>query len=156
MGAFGGRAEIMDQLAPSGPVYQAGTLSGNPLATAAGLATLDLLEQEGFYERLEAKSARLAEGIRQAAEAAGVPCTLNRVGSCLSVFFTSEPVTDYASAARSDREFFTRYFWALLQAGVMIAPSPFETAFVSAAHTDEDIDATVQAVEKALNAAKKG
>lgn len=156
VGAFGGRAEIMDQLAPAGPVYQAGTLSGNPLATAAGLATLDVLEQEGFYDELEAKSARLAEGIRQAAEEAGVPCTVNRVGSCLSAFFTSEPVIDYASAARSDRDFFRRYFWALLKEGVMIAPSPFETAFVSAAHSQEDIDATIRAVERALHAAKKG
>lgn len=145
VGAYGGKEEIMSMVAPSGPVYQAGTLSGNPLATTAGIATLKLLKQAGVYEELETKSARLDQGLREAAAAAGLELTFNRVGSMLCTFFTSEPVTDFASAARSDTGKYAQYFRAMLERGVYLAPSQFEAAFMSLAHTSEQIDKTVEA-----------
>ncbi|MBF7084543.1 glutamate-1-semialdehyde 2,1-aminomutase [Desulfallas sp. Bu1-1] len=145
VGAYGGKEEIMSMVAPSGPVYQAGTLSGNPLATTAGIATLKLLQQAGVYEELETKSARLDQGLREAAAAAGLELTFNRVGSMLCTFFTSEPVTDFASAARSDTGKYAQYFRAMLERGVYLAPSQFEAAFMSLAHTSEQIDKTVEA-----------
>jgi len=140
---FGGRADVMSRLAPLGPVYQAGTLSGNPLALAAGLKAMELLRRPGTYERLEVLSARLAAGLA----AAG---TVNRVGSMMTAFFTGGPVTDYAGAKRADTARYGRYFRAMLDRGVYLAPSQFEAAFVSLAHTDADIDYTLSAAAAAL------
>jgi glutamate-1-semialdehyde 2,1-aminomutase len=152
VGAFGGRAEIMQWLAPEGPVYQAGTLSGNPLAMTAGLTTLRILkrEKETLYPRLEQLTARLAEGIAREAERYGVPVRVTHIASMLTVFFTEGEVTDWASAARTDRERFRRFFHALLERGVYWPPSPFETAFVSAAHTEAEIERTLEAVRDAM------
>jgi glutamate-1-semialdehyde 2,1-aminomutase len=150
VGAFGGRAEIMERVAPLGPVYQAGTLSGNPLAMTAGLATLEALAEPGVYERLEASGARLARGLEAAAEAAGVPVSLDRQGSMGCMYFQAGPVANYAEAAASDLERFTRYFHAMLARGIYLAPSQFEAGFVSLAHTDAEIDATVAAAAEVL------
>jgi glutamate-1-semialdehyde 2,1-aminomutase len=150
VGAYGGRADVMSMVAPLGPVYQAGTLSGNPLAMAAGLATLRELSRPGFYEALEAKTARLAGGIGAAASKAGVALRVNRVASMLTLFFAEAPVTDYASAMAADRDGYSRFFHALLDAGVYFPPSQFEACFVSAAHGDGDIDETLAAIEGAL------
>jgi glutamate-1-semialdehyde 2,1-aminomutase len=150
VGAYGGRAEIMQQVSPLGPVYQAGTLSGNPLAMAAGLATLRLLTEPGVYEHLERLSARLVEGLSEAAEVAGVSYTSNRVGSMFTGFFTDRPVTDYASARRADTPRYARFFHAMLDRGVYLAPSQFEAGFVSLAHTDADIDVTLNAAAAAF------
>ncbi|MGQ9697638.1 MAG: glutamate-1-semialdehyde 2,1-aminomutase [Armatimonadota bacterium] len=153
VGAYGGRRDIMEMVAPAGPVYQAGTLSGNPVAMAAGLATLKELHAPGVYQRLESLSAQLEEGLRAAAEDAGVPVTLNRVGSMFTCFFAEAPVTDYASAKRSDTARYARFFWAMAERGVYLAPSQFEAGFVSLAHTPEDIAATVSAAREAFRAA---
>ena len=157
-GAFGGRAEILDQLAPLGPVYQAGTLSGNPLAMAAGVATVSYLREHRaeVYARLERVSAGLADGVAEAAAGCGVPLTTNRVGAMFTWFFTSEPVTDFAGAARSDTQRFAAFHRAMLEAGVWLPPSQFEAAFVSAAHSDEDVRDTVSAARGALAAAGEG
>jgi glutamate-1-semialdehyde 2,1-aminomutase len=152
VGAFGGRREIMDQVAPVGPVYQAGTLSGNPLAVTAGLTTLRLLKSLNPYPQLERATARLVEGMNVAASEAGVAAVSNRVSSMFTTFFTPEPVTDWTSAARSDREAFARFFHAMLDAGVYLAPSQFEAAFVSTAHSDEIIERTIAASRKAFAA----
>jgi glutamate-1-semialdehyde 2,1-aminomutase len=143
VGAYGGRRDLMAQVSPLGPVYQAGTLSGNPLAMAAGSATLQLLREPGVYPRLEQLAARLVDGLGAAAHAAGVPYTSNRVGSMFTGFFTATPVTDYASARNADTARYARFFHALLERGVYLAPSQFEAGFVSLAHTDADIDATL-------------
>ena len=148
VGAFGGKKEIMESIAPLGPVYQAGTLSGNPLAVTAGLTTLRLLREEGVYDALEEKGAYLAGGIREAFSAAGVSVQSHRVGSMACNFFTDQPVVDYGSAKTCDTELFSRYFTGLLENGVYIAPSQFETGFVSVAHTREDLDKTIERVEK--------
>jgi glutamate-1-semialdehyde 2,1-aminomutase len=150
VGAYGGRREVMHQVAPLGPVYQAGTLSGNPLTMAAGLATLHQLAQPGFYEALELKAERLAVGLNAAIARHEAPARLSRVGSMMTLFFTDAPVVDYASARASDTERYARSFHALLDAGVYFPPSQFEALFVSAAHSDEDIDATIAAVDAAL------
>lgn len=144
VGAYGGKAELMDLVAPAGPVYQAGTLSGNPLAVAAGLKTLEIIRRPGFYENLEKRSQKLAEGLSQAASRAGMPLQVNRVGSMLTPFFTPAQVTDYRSARQADTEAFARFFLALLDRGVYFPPSQFESLFVSSAHTDGDIDETVE------------
>ena len=154
VGAFGGRAEIMEMLAPVGPVYQAGTLSGNPLVMAAGLATLACLREEGSYERLEEMGAQLEDGIRAALERAGVVGRINRAGSMLTLFFAADPVTDYVSAKRADTEQYGRFFRALLASGVYFPPSQFEAAFVSLAHGRQEVEETLSAVDSALNAAK--
>jgi glutamate-1-semialdehyde 2,1-aminomutase len=151
VGAYGGRAELMRQVAPLGGVYQAGTLSGNPLAVAAGLATLKALAQGKPYERLEALGRRLAEGLQAGARHAGIPLTVNRVGSMLTAFFAPGPVTDYATAKCADTERYARFFHAMRARGVYFAPSQFEAAFVSLAHTEADIDATVSAASDALS-----
>lgn len=151
VGAFGGRREIMQLLSPAGGVYQAGTLSGNPLAMSAGLATLALLREEGVYAGLEEKTARLAAGIERAAAAAGASVRCTRVGSMFCVFFTDEEVRGWTTAARCDTAAFARYFRAMLERGVYLAPSQFETAFVSMAHTDEDIDRTIEAAREAFS-----
>jgi len=150
VGLYGGRADIMEQVAPLGGIYQAGTLSGNPLAMAAGIETLNLLQAPGFYADLEAKGQRLAEGVAQAAAACRTSVQTNRVGSMLTTFFTATPVTDYASAKTSDTKRYGTFFRAMLDRGVSLAPSQFEAAFISAAHTTEDLDATVAAAREAL------
>jgi glutamate-1-semialdehyde 2,1-aminomutase len=148
--AYGGRAEIMDVVAPLGPVYQAGTLSGNPLAMAAGAAQLDLLRPADTYTRLEALSARLHEGLARAVKQTGTTACINRVGSMITLFFCAGPVVDYATAKASDTALFGRFFHAMLERGVYLPPAQFEAAFVSLAHTEADIDLTVQAAEGAL------
>ncbi|WP_047150600.1 glutamate-1-semialdehyde 2,1-aminomutase [Aneurinibacillus tyrosinisolvens] len=150
VGAYGGKEEIMRQIAPDGPVYQAGTLSGNPLAMAAGLATLQELGKPGVYEELEKKGARLEEGIAANAKECGIPLHINRVGSMVGVFFTGEKVINYETAKTSNVERFTKYFRQMLEAGVSLPPSQFEGMFVSAAHTDEDIERTLEANYNAL------
>ncbi|HTP51099.1 MAG TPA: glutamate-1-semialdehyde 2,1-aminomutase [Anaeromyxobacteraceae bacterium] len=153
VGAFGGRPDVMDRIAPAGPVYQAGTLSGNPLAMAAGTATLRQLGPRE-YQRLEEAGRRLGEGLRDAAREAGVEVQVNRVGSMLTVFFSGEPVTDAASARKCDAKKFGRFFHAMLEGGVYLPPSQFEAAFVSVAHSDDDVDLTVKAARSAFRAAK--
>ncbi len=150
MGAFGGRREIMEVVAPVGPVYQAGTLSGNPLAVTAGLTTLRLLKEPGVYEGLEKAAARLVAGMTDAAREASVSTVCNRVGSMFTTFFTSEPVSDWTTAGRSDREAYARFFHAMLDEGVYLAPSQFEAAFISTTHDDEIIDRTIEASRKAF------
>ncbi|MCH5378112.1 MAG: glutamate-1-semialdehyde 2,1-aminomutase [Planctomycetes bacterium] len=150
LGAYGGRAEIMDHMLPAGRVFQAGTLSGNPVATAAGIATLKSLRDAPPYERLEHLSARLAGGLTAAAAAVGIPHTLARVGSMMTLFFHPEPVTDWDIAARCDKARFAKYFWGLIDRGVYMPCSQYEALFVSAAHTDEDIDHTIDAAREVL------
>ncbi|MSQ10585.1 MAG: glutamate-1-semialdehyde-2,1-aminomutase [Dehalococcoidia bacterium] len=150
VGAYGGRSDIMKQIAPLGPVYQAGTLSGNPLAMTAGIETLSLLEQPGVYEHLERLSAKLANGLSEAALKVGIPAQGTRVGSVMTQFFTSTPVRDYATAKTSATSSYQAFFWGMLKRGVYLAPSQFEAAFVSLAHTDADIDQTIAASEAVL------
>jgi glutamate-1-semialdehyde 2,1-aminomutase len=150
VGAYGGRAEIMNAVLPAGKVFQAGTLSGNPLATAAGCAMLRLLRDDSPYERLEKLSARLERGISDAAKRAGVPYQLARVGSMMTLFFADGPVTDWPSASRCDTARYARWFWAMLDRGMYLPCSQFEALFVSATHSDADVDATVAAAEAAL------
>jgi glutamate-1-semialdehyde 2,1-aminomutase len=145
VGAFGGRAEIMDFLAPLGPVYQAGTLSGNPVAMAAGIAALEELHVSRAYEKLEQLGAQLETGMKNAAKSAGIPVQFNRCGSMFCGYFTAEPVHNLADAMKSDRERFKKYFHGMLDAGIYLAPSQFEAGFLSTAHTEADIDKTVAA-----------
>lgn len=151
VGAYGGRADIMKHILPAGKVFQAGTLSGNPLATAAGIATLKLLRDGAVYEQLETQAARLAAGFEAAAHKAGVGCTVGRCGSMLTLFLSPAPVTDWDSAARCNTEQFSRFFWAMIDRGVYLPCSQFEAMFVSAAHTPADIDSTIAAAERALS-----
>ncbi len=150
IGAFGGRRDIMDMLAPSGPVYQAGTLSGNPVACAAGLATLRLLESETPHGMLERRTGRLADGLRKAARDAGVSVWVNRVASMLTLFFTDQIVSNYATAATSDLKRYARFFHGMLARGVYLPPSQFEAIFVSATHSDEDVGFICEAAQAAL------
>ncbi|MBI4306518.1 MAG: glutamate-1-semialdehyde 2,1-aminomutase [Chloroflexi bacterium] len=150
VGAYGGRAHIMQKVAPLGPMYQAGTLSGNPVAMAAGLATLRQLKKPDAYRQLDAKGARLEAGLQKAFAGVEVPATINRAGSLLTVFFTPGPVTDWDSAARSDTKAFARFFHALIGEGIYAPPSQYEAWFVSLAHSDADIDATIAASQGAL------
>jgi glutamate-1-semialdehyde 2,1-aminomutase len=151
VGAFGGRREIMERIAPLGPVYQAGTLSGNPVAMAAGIKTLELISEPGFYEALTTRTRRLVDGLEQAAAAAGVPLTTNQVGGMFGIFFTDAPrVTDYAGATACDQERFRAFYHAMLERGVYLAPSAYEAGFVSAAHSDADIDATLHAAAESF------
>jgi glutamate-1-semialdehyde 2,1-aminomutase len=148
IGAYGGRADIMDLIAPQGPVYQAGTLAGNPLAVAAGIAMLEELKRRTLlYAEIEARSLRLAEGLQEIAVEMRIPTCVNRVGSMLTIFFTPGPVTDWSTADRCDRARFARFFQNMLERGVLLPPSQFEAWFVSAAHTDKDVDATLEAAE---------
>ena len=142
----------MAKLAPGGPVYQAGTLSGNQLAMSAGLDTVEALHQEGVYSVLDARAAQLAAGLAVAIHEAGVTACQTRVGSMLGLFFQAGPVTDYTSAARSDTQAYARFFHEMLKRGVYLAPSQFETLFVSLAHTDEQIEATIAAAGESLKA----
>ena len=152
VGAFGGRVEIMDRLAPLGPVYQAGTLSGNPLAMAAGIAALEELKATDAYDRLEQLGAQLELGMRDAAKAAGVPVQFQRIGSLFCAYFTSQPVRNLADAMKSDRARFAKFFHGMLAEGIYLAPSQFEAGFLSVAHTPDDIAKTVAAAAKVLRA----
>ncbi|MDR2872667.1 MAG: glutamate-1-semialdehyde 2,1-aminomutase [Xanthomonadaceae bacterium] len=156
VGAYGGRADLMSQIAPSGPIYQAGTLSGNPVAMAAGLAMLELIQATGFHDRLEAITDKLCDGLEAEAKTAGVPLTTNRVGAMFGLFFTSETKIDtYAQATACDVESFNRFFHSMLEQGVFFAPSAFEAGFVSSAHDDTVIDATLAAARVAFRSVAK-
>ena len=144
VGAYGGKRRFMEQIAPSGPIYQAGTLSGNPLAMNAGLTTLKLLQQTGTYEALSSKTTRLAEGLKQLASEAGLPIWVNAIGAMFSAFFTDVRVKDYASACTSDVERFAKYYRGMLEQGIYFAPSQYEAVFLSMAHTESDIDQTLE------------
>ena len=150
VGAFGGRAEIMDYLAPLGPVYQAGTLSGNPLAMAAGIASLELLLENDCYTRLEQLGQQLESGMQDAAKSAGIPVRFNRVGAMFCAYFSDQPVHNLADAMKSDRERFAKYFRGMLEEGVFLAPSQFEAGFLSTAHTEADIETTIRAARTVL------
>jgi glutamate-1-semialdehyde 2,1-aminomutase len=150
VGAFGGSRDLMELLAPTGPVYQAGTLSGNPLAMAAGIATLDLLMEDGTYEQLEQLGQMLGAGLADASVSSGVPLSINRVGSMLTAFFQYGPVTDFDSAARSDTDRYGRYQQAMLARGFYLAPSQFEATFVSLAHSEEQLGASAEAARQVL------
>lgn len=152
VGAYGGRKEIMQMVSPAGPVYQAGTLSGNPLAMTAGIATLEQLQQPGVYEELDRKSAMLAQGLSQAVRAAGVKVAFNRVQSLQTCFFTRHQVSDYASATTSDTKRYAVFFRKMLEQGIYLAPAQYEASFVSVAHTDHDIERTVEAAFNAYKA----
>lgn len=150
VGAYGGSAEIMATVAPLGPMYQAGTLSGNPVAMAAGAATLEALQEAGVYEALEAKASRLAAGLQAVFADAETPLCVNRVGSMMTLFFNAGAVNGWETVSASDREGFARFFHRMLDEGVYLPPSPFEAMFVSTAHTDADIEATLDAARRAL------
>ncbi|MDH3899916.1 MAG: glutamate-1-semialdehyde 2,1-aminomutase [Gammaproteobacteria bacterium] len=152
VGAFGGRRDIMEQIAPLGPVYQAGTLSGNPVALSAGLATLELTAADGFYDRLDASAGRLTTGLQTAATSAGIPFTTHQAGGMFGVFFSDEaPVTRFEQVTRCDLERFQRFYHGMLEAGVYLAPSAYEAGFVSSAHTDAVIDATLDTAARVFS-----
>lgn len=151
VGAYGGKKEIMEYIAPQGPVYQAGTLSGNPVAMAAGIATLKELQKPGFYEALDTMSLRLASGLAQAAKNAGVKASAANVGSMLGFFFTDKKINDFEDAKTSDTEMFSTYYKKMRDKGIYLAPSQFEALFVSAAHSDQDINTTIKAAEEVLS-----
>jgi glutamate-1-semialdehyde 2,1-aminomutase len=150
VGAYGGKKEIMEHIAPAGPIYQAGTLSGNPLAMSAGLTTIKILQRPGVYEEMFVKTKELADGLQAATEELGVTASFNRVGTMLSLFFTGQQVIDYATAASSDVPKFGKFFWAMLKRGVYLAPSQFEASFMSLVHSKEDITHTINAAKEAL------
>jgi glutamate-1-semialdehyde 2,1-aminomutase len=152
LAAYGGRKEIMQTVAPLGPVYQAGTLSGNPVAVTAGLKTLEILERYNPYPELERRTKQLTQVISEAAKEAGVPVQINQIASMFTVFFTDQPVVDYASARRSDTQRYARFFHALLERGVYFPPSQFEAAFLSTAHDDEALSFAQEAVRSAMKA----
>jgi glutamate-1-semialdehyde 2,1-aminomutase len=152
VGAFGGKREFMEQVAPSGPVYQAGTLSGNPVAMAAGLANLDLITRDGFFENLSIKTTRLVDGIQQAADQAGIPFKTTRVGGMFGLFFTdAKQVVNFAEAGQCDVEAFKSFYHRMLDRGVYLAPSAYETGFMSSAHTNDHIDATIAAARESFS-----
>jgi len=150
MGAFGGRRDVMQKLAPTGPVYQAGTLSGNPVSVAAGLATLDLISQEGFFESLEATTGQLVAGMAERARSAAIPFCAAHVGGMFGMYFTQQVPETYGAVMDCDRERFNHFFHAMLERGINLAPSAFEAGFVSSAHTDQDIQTTLDAAEEAF------
>ncbi|HEY9512693.1 MAG TPA: glutamate-1-semialdehyde 2,1-aminomutase [Rhodanobacter sp.] len=154
VGAYGGRRELMQQIAPAGPVYQAGTLSGNPVAMAAGLAVLELIQAPGFHEQLAARTRLLTDGLQAVADGAGVAFSSNRVGGMFGLFFSAEKVHSYAQATATDAALFKRFFHGMLKRGVFLAPSVFEAGFMSSAHTDQDIADTLEAARDALREAK--
>ena len=154
VGAYGGSRQIMKLIAPEGPVYQAGTLSGNPLAVTAGIETLKLLKKPGVYRQLEERARLLSDGLLEAARDVGVGVTLNRVASMMTMFFTPGPVTDYATATKSDTQAYARFFRTMLEEGIYLAPSQFEAAFISTAHTSGDIAKTVKAARIAFKKLK--
>ncbi|MFN7732945.1 MAG: glutamate-1-semialdehyde 2,1-aminomutase [Pirellula sp.] len=148
LAAYGGRADIMDHVMPAGKVYQAGTLSGNPLATAAGAATLEILRDDPPYQDLERRAARLGAGLLDAAKRSGIPAQMQRVGSMMTLFFNDSPVTDWPSANRSDRQRFAKYFWGMIDRGIYMPCSQFEALFFSRCHSDADIEATIEAAQE--------
>lgn len=150
VGAYGGRRDILEQVAPTGPIYQAGTLSGNPLAITAGYTTLRELGKDGVYDDLIRKTKRLAEGFQQAAEDTGIPCRINQIGTMMTCFFTDHQVTNYDEASQVNKNRFAQYFRAMVEEGILLAPSPFETMFMSTTHTDDDIERTIEAHRNAL------
>ncbi|MFO0734094.1 MAG: glutamate-1-semialdehyde 2,1-aminomutase, partial [Nitrospiraceae bacterium] len=150
VGAYGGSKDIMKMIAPSGPVYQAGTLSGNPLAVTAGIETLKRLKGKGAYDQLEERSKVLADGLGKAAKKAGVPLTQTRVGSMMGAFFSEGPIVDWTTAKKSDTKAYAKFFHQMLEAGIYFAPSQFEAAFMSLAHTPKDIERTVKAAQAAF------
>ncbi len=150
VGAYGGKREIMEHIAPQGPVYQAGTLSGNPLAMAAGIATLTQLKKPGFYDALDEKADQLATGLEKAARTAGIKTNINRVGSMIGLFFTDSDVKNFDDAKTSDLDIFSAYYKGMLEKGIYLAPSQFEAIFISSAHSVKDIDATIKAAEEVL------
>jgi len=154
VGAYGGKRGIMEHIAPQGPVYQAGTLSGNPLAMAAGIAMLKELEKPGFYDDLEKKSQQLADGLKKAAQQAGIKATFNRVGSMMTMFFTDQPVNSFKDAKTSDLKRFRAYYAGMLENGIYLAPSQFEAGFVSSAHGDKEIEATIAAAAEVFKKIK--
>jgi len=151
VGAYGGRRDLMQQIAPSGPIYQAGTLSGNPIAMAAGLAVLELIQQPGFHQQLEQRTRQLVEGLQQVADAAGVPFSSTHVGGMFGLFFTGEKVTSFAQATGADTAAFNRFFHGMLARGVYLAPSAFEAGFMSSAHGDAEIEATLAAAREVMS-----
>ena len=153
VGAYGGREDVLSQVAPEGPIYQAGTLSGNPVAMAAGCAMLDLVRQRGFTEEIEKRTEELCGRLREACAAARVPAQVNQAGSMWTLFFAPSEVFDYASAKRSDLKRFAAVHRVLLERGIYLPPSQFEAAFLSSAHSSEDLDQTVTALREALRAA---
>ncbi|MDX1796078.1 MAG: glutamate-1-semialdehyde 2,1-aminomutase [Hydrogenovibrio sp.] len=151
VGAFGGKREIMEKIAPLGPVYQAGTLSGNPIAMAAGLKTLELISEPGFFDALEAKTTKLVNGLQAAADEAGIPFTTNQVGAMFGFFFNTEKnIRRFSQVAQGNMEQFKAFYHGMLDEGIYLAPSAFEAGFVSSAHTDEDIEKTIQAAKKVM------
>jgi glutamate-1-semialdehyde 2,1-aminomutase len=150
VGAYGGRKEIMEVVAPLGSMYQAGTLSGNPLAVTAGIATLNTLSKPGTYERLESMASRFTEGLSSVAKTANVPLTINRVGSLMTAFFANGPVEGWADVTNTNKNRYSTFFHHMLEGGVYLAPSAFEAAFVSTTHSNEDIDRTVTVAESAF------
>jgi glutamate-1-semialdehyde 2,1-aminomutase len=152
--AYGGKRRIMERVAPLGPVYQAGTLSGNPLAMRAGLATLPKLEVRGFYEAVNARTQRLAAGLRASLKESEVEGVVNVAGSLLTIFFAQGPIRNYADARKSDTARFAAFFQEMLSRGIFLPPSQYEALFVSAAHTDAEIDQTIEAVHESLRAVK--
>lgn len=156
LAAYAGKREIMEQVAPAGSMYQAGTLSGNPVATAAGIATLQVLQREGVWDGIAAQTSKLVDGLTRAAADAGVPVQAGSVGTMAGMFFNEQPVHSYADAQTSDAAMFGRFFTAMLDRGVYFAPSQFETLFLSAAHADEDLDRTIVAAAEAFQVAKGG
>lgn len=153
VGAFGGKREIMEQIAPVGPIYQAGTLSGNPLAMTAGFETISALTKES-YEEINKKADRLVEGFKQAAEDYEIPLHINRAGSMLGVFFTNEKVVNFDAAKTSNLEYFSKYYQAMIEEGIFLPPSQFEGLFLSTEHTDADIEKTIEAIRKAFSKLK--
>ncbi|HET7656869.1 MAG TPA: aminotransferase class III-fold pyridoxal phosphate-dependent enzyme, partial [Bacillales bacterium] len=154
IGAYGGRKAIMEQVAPLGPAYQAGTMAGNPASISAGIACLEVLKEEGVYERFEELGERLENGVREAAAKHGITITINRLKGAMTVYFTNEKVKDYAGAERSDGEKFAKFFKHMLNRGINLAPSKYEAWFLTTAHTEEDIDKTIEAAEDSFKAMK--
>jgi glutamate-1-semialdehyde 2,1-aminomutase len=154
VGAYGGRRELMEQIAPSGPIYQAGTLSGNPVAMAAGLAMLELIREPGFHDRLAARTRLLCDGLQSVADGEGVAFSTNRVGGMFGLFFSAETVHSFAQATAADVALFNRFFHGMLERGVYLAPSAFEAGFMSSAHSDQDIADTLEAARGALRGAR--
>ncbi|MGO1720971.1 MAG: aminotransferase class III-fold pyridoxal phosphate-dependent enzyme, partial [Luteimonas sp.] len=156
VGAYGGRRDLMEQISPAGPIYQAGTLSGNPVAMAAGLAMLELVQEAGFHDRLEATANTLCDGFEAAARDAGVPLTTNRVGAMYGLFFSEQKVDTYAGATACDMAAFNRFFHAMLERGVFLAPSAYEAGFISSAHDEAVVEATLEAAREAFRVAATG
>jgi len=154
VGAYGGRRDLMEQIAPSGPIYQAGTLSGNPVAMAAGLAVLELIQVPGFHDALSAKTQLLTDGLQSIADEEGIPFSTNRLGGMFGLFFTTEKVTSYVQATTADSALFNRFFHGMLKRGVYLAPSAFEAGFISSAHNEQDIADTLQTAREAMRDAR--